>query len=331
MRFVKFLIIFVVCFCIILFLYQTDFRSVYSTLQAVGCQILWVFPMTALAYYLGTLSWQSYLPKDQKSIGIGRLFLIRQIGETIGLFNPTSVVGGDFTKIHYLRRLQIPEHTATNSVISSRITMVLSQILLASLTLIWLLYHTTYLHSLEDFRWALYLLLCLLVVVQIMLFYWMYRGKKTTASFENEGAYTHTGSLKEKMLRILHDLRTSFRRDKKTFFRSYIFALLHWLVGSLEFYLILSILGIDIAVMESLLMDMGVILVKSAGAFIPGQIGIEELGNKVVLAVVGLQRVTLWVSVSLLRRFRQLFWAFIGGLAYLYFIKQTPASYALSK
>lgn len=330
MHIIKYIIIITVCFCMVLFLYQTDFRSVFGTLSVVGFRTLLVFPLTAFAYYLGTLSWQVLLADGSKKINTFRLFFIRQVGETVGLFNPTSIVGGDLTKVYYLQKYQISERSAANSVVSARMTMILSQILLATIALIWLLYQTGETDWMTNTRPALYILLFLLCTVQIGLFYWIYRPYDATPSLVQEAAATsRIDRFKNKMLLTLSDLKTTVRADRKAFFLSYSLALMHWVVGSLEFFLILSFLGIDIAIMQAVLMDMGVILIKSVGAFIPGQIGVEEFGNKVVLAAIGVQSGVIWLSISLLRRFRQLVWALIGCIAYFFFSKQIKPPYAV--
>lgn len=328
MQIFKYIIVITVCFCMALFLYQTDFKAVFRTLSSVGFRALLVFPLTAFAYYLGTLSWQVLLSDGSKKVNTIRLFFIRQIGETVGLFNPTSIIGGDLTKVYYLQKNEISERSATNSVVSSRMTMVLSQVLLATLALIWLLYSTGGTDWLASVRPVLYVLLIVLCAIQIGLFYWIYRQQEISSSLVQEAAaITKIGRFKNKMLQTLSDLKTTVRADRKAFFLSYAFALLHWIVGSLEFYLILSFLGIHIAMMQTILMDMGVILIKSVGAFIPGQIGVEEFGNKVVLAAVGVQSATIWFSISLLRRFRQLVWVLVGCIAYLFFSKQSKPPY----
>lgn len=330
MHIIKYIIIITVCFCMALFLYQTDFKSVFGTLSAVGFSALLVFPLTAFAYYLGTLSWQVLLAESSQKINTFRLFFIRQVGETVGLFNPTSIVGGDLTKVYYLQKYQISERSAANSVVSSRMTMILSQILLATIALIWLLYQTGETDWMTNTRTALYILLFVLCTVQIGLFYWIYRPHYIAPSLVQE--MTATGRidrLKSKMLLILSDLKITVRADRKAFILSYSLALLHWVVGSLEFFLILSFLGIDIAIMQAVLMDMGVILIKSVGAFIPGQIGVEEFGNKIVLAAIGVQSGVIWLSISLLRRFRQLVWALVGCIAYFFFSKQIKPPYVV--
>ncbi len=68
-------------------------------------------------------------------------------------------------------------------------------------------------------------------------------------------------------------------------------------------------------------MEAGVISAKNLFAFIPGQLGIEEYTNHLMLQTIGLKTAGLWLIVSIIRRIRQLFWIGIGGLAFLYFKK----------
>lgn len=67
---------------------------------------------------------------------------------------------------------------------------------------------------------------------------------------------------------------------------------------------------------------MGIVLFKTAGVFIPGQIGIEEIGNKIMLGLIGIPDTDIWVTVSILRRSRQLFWIAFGLAAYLIIYKK---------
>ena len=53
------------------------------------------------------------------------------------------------------------------------------------------------------------------------------------------------------------------------------------------------------------------------GAIVPGQLGVEEYANKIMLETVGIVNNEVWVVVSILRRARQLFWVVIAGIFYL--------------
>lgn len=59
---------------------------------------------------------------------------------------------------------------------------------------------------------------------------------------------------------------------------------------------------------------MGVIVFKTVGAIVPGQIGVEEYGNKVMLDAIGIVSNEVWLVVTLMRRGRQLFWLLIAGI-----------------
>jgi hypothetical protein len=74
--------------------------------------------------------------------------------------------------------------------------------------------------------------------------------------------------------------------------------------------------------LQALTVDMGVVLFKSAGAFIPGQLGIEEYGNKIMLLVIGVPGAGIWITASILRRARQLFWILFGVVLYFVFFKK---------
>jgi hypothetical protein len=85
-------------------------------------------------------------------------------------------------------------------------------------------------------------------------------------------------------------------------------------------------LDINVNIIQAILVDMGVVFFKAAGAFVPGQIGFEEYGNKVMLAAIGVVGAEIWITASILRRTRQLFWIFFGLLVYLFMFKKWGAT-----
>jgi len=61
-------------------------------------------------------------------------------------------------------------------------------------------------------------------------------------------------------------------------------------------------------------MDTMIIVIKSAFWFIPGQMGAEEIINKFVLYLIGISSLHIWLSVSIIRRVRLLFWSLVAGV-----------------
>lgn len=277
------------------FIYTTDLNETFRLLRSLGWGLLWIPLCTFVAYVLGTLGW--YFCLEDRSVSLVRLFGYRLAGETVGLFNPASIVGGDIIKSGYLVQHGIARDDAARSVVLSRIMAVISQILLMIVSAAWLLSRL----PVPMLRWEF-----LLIPGGILLLVWPLKN--------------YLASRKPQWIQKAQEFMTDLKRFVTTYPRaalaSFIFFLLHWVAGSLELYIILKLLGHAIPVFYGVFMDMGVILVKSVGAFIPGQLGIEELGNKLVLEIVGIASHQVWLSVTILRRSRQLFWAVPGFLIY---------------
>ena len=82
--------------------------------------------------------------------------------------------------------------------------------------------------------------------------------------------------------------------------------------------------------LDALLVDQGVLVLKSFGAFIPGQLGVEEFSNKVMLSIVGIKATGLWVAASIVRRSRQLFWIIVSGLLFIIIKREQQPIIALT-
>lgn len=311
---IKFIILLLVVLPILFFVMKTDFTEVIRSLKTVGFKFLYIIAVTFLAYFLGTLSWYVCLGKYRKNIPIFQLFAIRQVGETIGLYNPTSIVGGDFIKAQLLKRYQIPDDITINSVVTSRLTAILSQILLFILALSWLLFSPNKVFIIDLVGNSIYFILFILIALQLILVVWLIRSKTLFDLSKNSNNWIQKVTFQIK--KALNNLKENIQNNPTSFWISYLYAALHWIVGSIEFYLILLFLGYDVLLMDGLLLDMSVIVLKSFGAFVPGQIGIEEFANKIVLTIIGISGGSIWITVSVLRRTRQLFWIFIGSILY---------------
>lgn len=310
----KALILVCIAVPIVIFIVQIDFIAVFRELQKIGSRFIIIILVTFLAYLLGTIGWWVCLGSQRKHLSLWHIFGIRQVGETVGLYNPSSVVGGDILKSKMLKSYKVSDDRAAESVVISRVTAVLSQLLLFILALCWVL--VTIGSQLEIFwLYGILIMIALLLALKILFFYQLNQNR--TEKVDRDAHVNLWRRLKRIVSNLVVQTKHFFRHKRSLFWWSYFFFFLHWLVGSMEFYLILLFLGYDVQLMQGVLLDMGIIIIKSIGAFVPGQIGIEELGNKVVLTAIGIQTVTVWVTVSILRRTRQLCWILIGAICYM--------------
>ena len=294
-------VILTICILISLafFLYATDMKVVWGLVSTVGYKFYLLILITFIAYLLGTISWQYSLGSYSKYVSTGRLFLVRHLGETVGMFNPTSIIAGDALKAVMLKKHDIPANKIASSLVLSRAIMVLTQVALCAATTLVLIIQNQALNpgNLHHIKKSgLYLTLL-----------------------------ANWKSFYEKSSDVFKELPVMMRENKQMLRYACLFAALHWVVGGLEFYFILKFLGLKVSILQALIVDLGVVLFKAAGAIIPGQLGVEEYGNKIMLMAIGFPSEEVWVTASILRRGRQLFWIAFGIAIYFILFRKRGA------
>ena len=319
---VGFKILILVCIAvpITIFILQVDFKIVLEELRRIGVGFGLILLVTFVAYLLGTIGWWICLGSERTRISLWQLFGIRQIGETVGLYNPSSIVGGDMLKNELLKPHGLSNSGASTSVVVSRVAAVLSQLLLLMLYLCW--WAATEINLLTPF-WlgGLFILIALLLLVKIGFFYLLLRYRSPSVATKQTSTNLWQ-RFRSAIYQLIGQTQIFFQQHRNLFWWCYGFFFLHWLVGGLEFYIILRYLNYPVQLMQSIGMDMGVVFFKSLGAFVPGQVGVEELGNKVMLSSISIHAASIWATVSILRRARQLFWILVGVVCYV-FVRKT--------
>ncbi len=307
------------------FIRATDWQGVLRSVQHVGFNFFILLFITFVSAWLSVVAWRYCLPKEADKVSGWKLFWIRQIGENVAILNPASVIGGEAMKIYMLRELGIDKRPALHSILLSRALTIISQILMLLIAGIAFLSITVDDFSGPNIHWWWLLLIPFAVVGVVFLFRLPSFRNAVKALFQRIGLLHRYLKARIFIAELWLELRTFYRENRRAMLLSFLASCLHWIVGSLEFYFILLFLGVKTTVAKALLVDMGVIVFKSAGAFIPGQIGIEEYGNKVMLGIIGIAGGTIWITVSILRRARQLAWILLSLLVYFLQFHRRPA------
>jgi len=296
-------------------------EQVRHSLGRVGYHFGYILLTTFLAYWSATVGWRYCFEDEIRTPGSGALFVIRHIGEMVSLVNPASVVGGEATKIYLLKNRGIDAASSMTSVLLSRLLMAITQVLLFLVTTALVIFNNReFFANLPSLQLSVMPVLIAMLAVIVCLILWrnrLYLFQK----MQIPTLRTHLNARFD-LEKVFTDFRQFFKTNQKGMFLASLFFLIHWIIGSLEIYLILYFLGIKAGFAEVIFVDMGIVIFKSAGAFVPGQIGVEELGNKVMLGLIGIPDDSVWITVSVLRRARQLFWICFGGIIYLLFFKQ---------
>ncbi|MEO6758714.1 MAG: lysylphosphatidylglycerol synthase domain-containing protein, partial [Saprospiraceae bacterium] len=221
-----------------------------------------------------------------------------------------------------LREKAIEQKTVVASALISRTLMVLTQLLLFILAGVVLIYNGWFSLRLSAIPPALYVVLPVIVLVIYFLVRnsWIKEALRPTAF--GAALARRTAKLRQQAAELRLDLALFYKNNKKDLLLASVLFAIHWILGGMEFYFILRFLGLPATLTQGILVDMGVVFFKAAGAFVPGQIGIEEYGNKVMLAMVGMVGAHVWIAASILRRARQLFWIAFGLVVYFIMSKK---------
>jgi len=308
---------------IVKFISQIDFRILSTYLHKTPGMFLLVILSSFIAYLLSSKGWMLCMGEEEKKISIKNVFVIRHIGEMLGVFNPTGVIAGDTLKVSYLTKAGITKKNGFSSILLLRMLNVLSSLFLIVLSISYLAF--------GKFKGNnnLFLLLFILIVVALgfllakyLLDERLYLGKTVEKISKKVKWSIFSKQTVDTCYEINSISSEYFKTNKLKFTLAFLLITFHWIFGALEFYIVLHSLHVDISIVDATAIEMGVSLFKSIGAIIPGQIGIEEYGNKVMLNTIGVKSNEIWFVASLVRRSRQLFWLAVAAIFFMFFSKK---------
>jgi len=304
---------------IVRFISNIDFYTLKTYLYQMPEMFLAIIICSFIAYLASSMSWIFCMGDDGKKFSITEIFIYRLIGEMLAVFNPTSIVAGDSLKTSYLYKKGVTKHNALSSVLLSRVLNFLSAIFLVVIASVYFIVFKN-----KDQK-NIYIILAA-VSVLIILGYVLSRLLLDKTLFFSKiirriSIKTGWKFLSENTLTSCYEINATlscyFHEDRRKFMTAFFLSVIHWIFGALEFYIILRTLGINVSIIDVISVEMGVMLFKTVGSIIPGQLGVEEYGNKVMLNTIGIMSNEIWLVASLARRTRQLFWLGLSGILVL--------------
>jgi uncharacterized protein (TIRG00374 family) len=295
--------------------------------RIMNWRFVFILISTFIAYLLASKAWQQCFYLESRVINIFQLFSIRLIGESLAQINPTNVVAGESIKAYIMKRKGFGYKESIVSLTISRLIIIFSGISFISIgTIIFM----------DDFdfiknKYIVYSILLIVILLFSRILFLLHKGKGLLYLLIKLFQIVYKLFPNNKTLpKIINNLREvdvdliDFYKHKKLHFAyAFILSFVHYIFGALEYYIILSIFDVDITILSCIIIEIGIIIFKASGSFVPGQIGVEEYGNKFLLELVGVQNSELWVIVSVLRRLRQIIWIGIGFIMFIIVMRNT--------
>lgn len=316
---VKYLVLLLALIFLILFVREIDPALCWQQLKQVGWGMIPILGATFLAYLSASIAWQICYRGDlglQLFKRTSLFFVIRQIGESLATINPTGVVGGDALKYVLMTSHGMDKEKSILSLSLLRVLTIFSFLFLVLICVLFLIFKTDILYNPAYLIAACIMITLFAVFVTSMLF----SRKLLLHKYALRIFKIFRLSSEHKILGWIQAFNVTTSKvlflKPKIIIIAFVILMIHWLFGAFEFLLILHYLGYNISLFDAYILEIGTALTRSVMSFIPGQIGVEEYSNKIFLELVGVKGEGIWVSVSIIKRLRQLFWIGLGILLY---------------
>jgi uncharacterized protein (TIRG00374 family) len=293
--------------------------AVLQLLERLG----WLTPLTVLPYFSSyiadSLGWWWVLRhglvspagNPRPAPGLLPLFAIRAAGEAVNAITPTAYLGGEPLKAWLLQRQGVHLVSGLASVLVSKTALMLTQGGFVFLGLLVALH-----------QWRSAIPLPVVVAVGLLLgilTFGLVIGAQRRGLFgvllglsrRWTGRETFLASWEGSLLALDTRLREFYDGRIRDFLICSAFHFLGWVVGCLEVYLVLWMLGSPVDFLRAFAIEALAGVAKLAAVVVPGSLGVQEGGQIVIFAAFGLGA-PVAVSFSLLRRGRELLWIGFG-------------------
>ena len=286
--------------------------AIWSSFVTLGWRLPLVltFPYV-LAAALDSLAWRILVPG---SVPFWLIFRARLAGEAVNLATPTMAVGGEPLKA-YLLRPHVSLVDGFVSVIADKTTIVVGQIFYLAAGLL-------VAHTMAPPGRLVPIMTGLLAVEILAIGGFVFvqasgglgGGGRVLGRLGARVGWTGGTRYLQGLGDLDRALAALYRDDRRRLFISAAIHAVAWATGGLEIYIVMRLLGTDVPLVTSLVIEALAGGVKFASFMVPASLGALEGGYVAFFGAFGFSAAS-GLSFVLVRRLREMVWAGLGFLA----------------
>jgi glycosyltransferase 2 family protein len=306
---------------LIMLIRNVGFDNVLATFSNLGWKILYVLVFPIVWYSIQSAAWWRIITDDGHSMSYWHVLLAKLTGEAINTITPVNFVGGDPYRIYLLQK-KLSKTNSTASVVIDRTMSTLAVILLLFTALVaaWF-----YLPLPGQWRIFFPIFTAGFFVFFLALVLFQKKGMFTTISrlLHRLGIQRQRiEAWSEKIEQTDHQVRGFYQKHKLHFFEIMLLHYIGRLLGAVEIYIIVSLLGLPVEIVHCLFLSSLTVLINMMFVFIPGSMGVMESGYGGLFYLLKLNP-AYGVGIQLVRRVRTIFWISIGLIIMLAYQPKT--------
>jgi glycosyltransferase 2 family protein len=291
---------------------SVDTEKALELLLDLGWGFFAVLLIYSLITWLDTLSWKNDFPPEITThFSNQQLWVVRQIGEAYNTITPLGTLGGEPVKAHLLKEhYDIGIKQSLASLIIAKTTF-LTALIIFCIPGIYLIFDSAKIPA--DFKTVSLLGMTGFSFLIFLFFIFQVTGTlgKICSWFALK---TKSHKLEVFLTKLVHlDKLFSvyYRSYPKRIFISIFLALLGWILGLGEVYLIFYFLGFSASFTDIWIIEAMAQLVRVGSFFIPLSIGAQEGGLVLIFSALGYPG-SLGLATSLIARVKQFTWVALG-------------------
>jgi len=326
-KFAKFILLFVGLALFWAVVLEADLDELWAEVSRVGLRGMAVV-MFVYAFYFAAdaFSWQLTLP----SVGcnpcwMGRMFLVRMVGEAYNNITPTASMGGEPVKAWLLKsNWNIPLRDSGASLVIAKTTSMFSLVVFTAVGVLMLFEHS----QLNSGHRVVAASGLFFLVLAVVIFFLIQRLKLST--FLGRRLEKMSFGPKLTMIaRATEDIDRQFAsfysQHRNRLCWSLMFAMSNWILGAVEVYLIMDFIGHPVSFGEAWMVECMVQLVRTVTFFIPAGLGTQE-GAFLIAVDTLIGAPSAGIATALVRRFRDIIWIALSLFVGMFFAVTPPRS-----
>ena len=319
MKYIKFLFLGLGFALLSLTLRQTNLKEVWQHITLVG----WLgMAVVIIFYFLEFLSEVYTWQLTFKSIPLtlpwtSRLFLIYMVGAAFNRVTPLASLGGEGFKAVMLKtHYQIGYQETSASIILTKTLNTLSLLIFVAIGFFPLLISEQFSPAFKTVTGVSFAVFASCIVI-----FFLVQRFRLASWITHRLGHSPWG---DRLAKLLYNLRSvdarlvEFYTNPSRTRNGLIVAFLNWPLGVLEIYFLMQFLRHPITFVDAWLLDSVAQLVRAGTFFIPANIGTLE-GSLVVLGAAITGSPALGLTISVIRRFKDLLWILLGLLIWWLF------------
>ena len=239
------------------FVSSIDFNTLKDYLYETPGMIIGVIFFSLLSYVSTTFAWMLCMGKEVKKTHFYEVFMLKNVGDMLAAFNPTSILAGDGVKIVYLKKKGISGEHGLSSLLLLRALTIISAIILMVFAL---LYLTVGQLNNQNVLYIVLLALILIVIIYLIARFFLHPKMFFGNFMDKLRIKTNWSILTDKVIESCYDinniLREYFIDNKGKFLFAFLLSAFQWIFGAMEFYIILNMLNVHMTPLDAIAVEM---------------------------------------------------------------------------